>query len=68
MNELISGSERFIGFQLPHKILYEVQVVWGSDNFLNYYDLSLKFARLNLLPSNLPELISGIKPNYFSKA
>ena len=48
-NYLITGCAGFIGFHLSRKLLLEGHSVVGLDNLNNYYDVSLKQARLNLL-------------------
>jgi UDP-glucuronate 4-epimerase len=46
---LITGAAGFIGFFLAKKILENGAVVWGFDNLNEYYDISLKKARLEIL-------------------
>ncbi len=46
---LVTGSSGFIGMHLCRKLLKEGYIVNGIDNMNDYYDLSLKKARLNLL-------------------
>jgi len=46
---LITGCAGFIGFHLARRLLSEGQVVIGYDNVNDYYDPSLKEARLKLL-------------------
>ena len=46
---LVTGSAGFIGFHLCKKLLSEGYEVFGIDNLNNYYDLSLKKARLDEL-------------------
>lgn len=44
---LITGSAGFIGFHLTKKLIEEGNYVIGIDNINDYYDVNLKFARLN---------------------
>ncbi len=46
---LITGSAGFIGFHLSQKLLAEGYNVVGLDNLNNYYDVSLKESRLEIL-------------------
>ncbi len=48
-NVLITGVAGFIGFHLAKRLLEEGKIIWGIDNLNNYYDPSLKQARLNIL-------------------
>lgn len=52
MNILVTGSAGFIGFHLSKRLLAENYHVIGVDNLNNYYDVSLKKERLNLLKCN----------------
>lgn len=47
MRILITGSAGFIGFHLTKKLLKEGNFVVGIDNINDYYDVNLKYARLN---------------------
>jgi UDP-glucuronate 4-epimerase len=47
----ITGSSGFIGFHLTKKFLYQGYNVHGFDSMNNYYDVSLKKSRLNILRS-----------------
>lgn len=49
MRILISGAAGFIGFHLAMKRLLQGDTVIGIDNINNYYDVSLKRARLEKL-------------------
>ena len=49
MKILITGSAGFIGFSLSLKLLKNGLEIFGVDNHNNYYDPSLKEARLSIL-------------------
>ena len=49
MKILITGSSGFIGFHLSKKLLDKGHKVYGYDSMNNYYDVSLKKARYNIL-------------------
>ena len=44
---LITGAAGFIGFHISMKLLKEGYNVIGFDNLNNYYEVSLKLARLD---------------------
>ena len=46
---LVTGSIGFIGFHLTKRLLEEEFSVIGIDNINDYYDVSLKLARLEIL-------------------
>lgn len=46
---LVTGAAGFIGFHLARLLLGQHQQVVGLDNLNQYYDVSLKQARLSLL-------------------
>lgn len=46
---LITGAAGFIGFHLARRFLNEQWDVTGIDNINDYYDVNLKYGRLNLL-------------------
>ena len=52
MKILISGSAGFIGFHLVKRLLEEGNEIVGVDNIYGYYDVRLKYARLNLIFTN----------------
>ncbi len=49
MKILITGTAGFIGFHLAKKLLELGHEVVGLDNINDYYDINLKYARLNEL-------------------
>ena len=46
MKILVTGAAGFIGFHLSQKLLAKANEVIGLDNLNDYYDVSLKEARL----------------------
>jgi UDP-glucuronate 4-epimerase len=48
-NVLVTGAAGFIGFHLTRRLLQEGLTVTGLDNLNDYYDVSLKEARLAIL-------------------
>ena len=51
MRYLVTGAAGFIGFHLTNLLLEHDHDVVGIDNLNDYYDVSLKESRLNLLKS-----------------
>ena len=49
MKILITGVAGFIGFNLAKYLLKRNYDICGIDNFDNYYSISLKKRRLNIL-------------------
>lgn len=49
MKILVTGAAGFIGAALSHKLLQRGDIVLGIDNLNDYYDPTLKTARLTLL-------------------
>ncbi len=49
MKILVTGAAGFIGFHLSEKLLGSGFTVVGIDNINDYYDVNLKYARLNEL-------------------
>ncbi len=52
MKILVTGTAGFIGYHLAKKLLQRGDEVVGLDNINDYYDVNLKFARLNELGIN----------------
>lgn len=51
MKYLVTGAAGFIGFHVSQHLLAAGHQVVGLDNLNDYYEVSLKQARLSLLPS-----------------
>ena len=49
MKILVTGTAGFVGFHLAKKLLERGDEVVGLDNINNYYDINLKYARLDEL-------------------
>ena len=49
MHILVTGAAGFIGYHLSEKLLARGDTVTGLDNLNNYYEVSLKEARLGRL-------------------
>ena len=49
MKVLVTGNAGFIGFHTSKRLLEEGHLVIWLDNLNNYYDVSLKKARLSYL-------------------
>lgn len=56
---LVTGTAGFIGYHLAKKLLQRGDEVVGLDNINDYYDVNLKYARLNELGINKEEIISS---------
>ncbi|QOG12095.1 NAD-dependent epimerase [Arcobacter sp. FWKO B] len=56
MKILVTGTAGFIGYHLSKKLLERGDEVVGLDNINDYYDVNLKYARLNELGINKDEL------------
>lgn len=59
MKILITGTAGFIGFHLAKKMLESGHQVVGLDSINDYYDVSLKYARLNETGIYGPEIEYG---------
>ena len=59
MRIIITGFAGFIGFHLTKKLIEAGHIVWGIDNFNDYYDVSLKYDRINQLGISASALIGG---------
>jgi UDP-glucuronate 4-epimerase len=53
---LVTGTAGFIGYHLAKKLLERGDEVVGLDNINDYYDVNLKYARLNELGIDKEEL------------
>lgn len=56
MKILITGSAGFIGFHLAKSLVDRGDYVVGIDNINDYYDVNLKYARLNHLGINKEDI------------
>ncbi|RXJ78012.1 NAD-dependent epimerase [Arcobacter sp. F155] len=68
MKILVTGTAGFIGFHLAKKLLERGDEVVGLDNINDYYDVNLKYARLNELGISQNEITSNklIKSDKYS--
>ena len=67
MTTLVTGAAGFIGFHLTKRLIQEGERVIGIDNINNYYDPSLKTARLEFLKSLKKDSFSFEKVNLEEK-
>jgi UDP-glucuronate 4-epimerase len=69
MKILITGIAGFIGHHVAKKLVKDEHEVIGIDNINNYYDVNLKFDRLNELGINQSELdkLDVVKSDFFPK-
>ena len=74
MKILVTGTEGFIGYHLALKLLQRGDEVVGIDNINDYYDVNLKYARLeelgidkDLIISNIPTVSSKYPKHKFIK-
>lgn len=59
MKILVTGTAGFIGFHLAKKLLERGDEVVGLDNINDYYNVNLKYARLNELGVSQNEITSN---------
>ena len=57
MKILVTGTAGFIGHHLATRLLHDGHEVYGLDSLNNYYDVNLKYSRLEM---------SGFKSNKIS--
>ncbi len=62
MKILVTGTAGFIGFHLAKKLLERGDEVVGIDNINDYYDVNLKYGRLNELGIDREEVEQGQIP------
>ena len=55
---LVTGNAGFIGYHLSKRLIKESFEVFGLDNINNYYDVKLKFSRLEQLGVKKKNIIS----------
>ncbi len=69
MKILVTGIAGFIGFHVAKKLLEEGYEVFGFDNINDYYDVNLKYARLQELglERNLIDISKRIISSSFTK-
>lgn len=69
MKILLTGIAGFIGFHMAKKLIGDGHEVIGIDNINNYYDVNLKFDRLNELGINRSKLdkCDVVESDYFPK-
>lgn len=70
MNILISGTAGFIGYHLANRLLQDGHQVTGLDSINDYYDVNLKYSRLETAGIARPKvayntlIVSTKYPNY----
>jgi UDP-glucuronate 4-epimerase len=65
---LVTGVAGFIGFHLSQKLLERGDRVIGLDNINDYYDVNLKYARLNEMGIEKSSILDNKSVKSFSKA
>lgn len=60
MKILVTGTAGFIGYHLAKKLLERGDEVVSLDNINDYYDVNLKYARLNELGINKDDLKDNV--------
>ncbi len=61
MKILVTGAAGFIGFHLCKSLLERGHTVVGIDNINSYYDINLKYKRLNILGIDRDTVGDGLK-------
>ena len=67
MKILVTGVAGFIGFHLCKSLLSKGHQVVGIDNVNDYYDVNLKYARLNELGINKNDADIILKSSFSEK-
>lgn len=62
MKILITGNAGFIGFHLANKLALQGHYIIGIDNINDYYDVNLKYARLEESGISRAEIENNIDP------
>ena len=60
MKILITGSAGFIGFHLANKLIERGDEIVGLDSINDYYDVNLKYGRLEVLGINKDVIKEGV--------
>lgn len=66
MNILVTGTAGFIGYHVVQRLLADGHVVTGYDSINDYYDVSLKMARLK--QSGITNIQNATFENYLESA
>ena len=61
MKILVTGSAGFIGFHCVNRFAADGHDVVGIDNINDYYDVALKFSRLNASGIQQEKILEGVK-------
>jgi len=61
MKILVTGSAGFIGFHCVNRFAADGHDVVGIDNINEYYDVALKFSRLNASGIQQEKILEGVK-------